>query len=159
MDAHTCARLTVGAMFPDAVGHNLDESLLEVNALRARALGTSAEESVEQLLEILFGASSRLAAYGTLRPGETNHHWLDGIAGTWWDGFVLGETSEADGYPIIRLDPEGDRIPVQVLESKDLPDHWHRLDGLEGVNYRRSLVAVHGGGDVVTVANVYEAIP
>lgn len=140
-------------MFEDG----LDKTLLEVNTLRARVLGTPAEAAVEQLLETLFGASCRLAAYGTLRPGESNHHWLDGIEGTWQDGYVLGELGEADGYPILRLDPRGDRIPVGVFVSAGLPDHWHRLDGFEGTNYRRSLCAVHDDSGGLIVANVYEA--
>lgn len=144
-------------MFPDTLADNLDKTLLKVSDLRERARGTPAEVVVEQLLEALFGASCRLAAYGTLRPGESNHHWLEGIEGTWQDGFVLGSLGEANGYPILRLDPKGERIPVGVFVSPGLPHHWRRLDWLEGSNYRRSLCAVHGDKEGPIVANIYEA--
>ena len=59
------------------------------------------------------------------------------------------------GFPGIVLRPGGQRVPVQVLESDDLPDHWERLDSFEGDQYVRLLVQVHlKDGDYVT-ANIY----
>lgn len=46
------------------------------------------------------------------------------------------------GYPGLKLDPEGDEIAVQVLESPDLPDHWARLDDFEGDAYNRVIAPV-----------------
>lgn len=87
-------------------------------------------------------ANHRLAIYGTLAPGETNHHEISMIEGAWLRGIVRGWLS-ADGwgltfgFPGMRLDPEGDEIHVQVLESADVPDHWDRLDTFEGEEYER----------------------
>jgi gamma-glutamylcyclotransferase (GGCT)/AIG2-like uncharacterized protein YtfP len=85
---------------------------------------------------------SRLATYGTLRPGRPNHHFVSGIAGTWIPGSVRGHMSEggwgsALGYPAIVLDENGPRVGVDVLDSPDLDDHWPRLDDFEGSAYLR----------------------
>ena len=85
-------------------------------------------------------AKHRLAIYGTLAPGETNHHEISMIEGTWLRGTVHGWLSAEGwgltfGFPGMRLDPDGDEIHVQVLESADLPDHWDRLDRFEGEEY------------------------
>ena len=145
--------VSLPAMFVD------DRVLMEVNQVRREARGTGAEAPVERLLEILFGASCRFAAYGTLQPGRQNHHWLDGVHGTWQPGFVHGHVRVIDGYPVLRLDPDGDRVPVGLLTSEQLPAHWPKLDELEGANYRRSLVAVHGEAGPLAVATIYDGAP
>ena len=35
-------------------------------------------------------AEHRLAVYGTLAPGEPNHHQMDGMTGEWIPGVVRG---------------------------------------------------------------------
>ena len=87
-------------------------------------------------------AQHRLAIYGTLAPGETNHHQVSMIDGTWLHGIVRGWLSaegwgQTFGFPGLRLDPSGDVIEVQVLESSALPDHWDRLEAFEGEEYER----------------------
>ena len=47
------------------------------------------------------------------------------------------------GFPALVLDPDGERVAVQVFTSPDLPAHWDRLDAFEGAAYRRSVVTVH----------------
>ncbi|MCA8954485.1 MAG: gamma-glutamylcyclotransferase [Planctomycetes bacterium] len=84
----------------------------------------------------------RLAAYGTLRPGEPNHAWLAGLAGSWEPGVVHGRLDHRDGYPVLTPDKAGEPISVMVFTSLDLPGHWDRLDRLEGANYRRAPVRV-----------------
>lgn len=84
----------------------------------------------------------RLAVYGTLAPGRSNHGQLDGLTGRWIDGWVRGELHEegwgaAYGYPAIVLYDDGSPVSVQVFESNDLPAHWERLDEFEGSAYRR----------------------
>jgi len=88
-----------------------------------------------------------LATYGSLRPGECNHHELAGLSGEWRPGTVAGRLIEkgwgADlGYPAIILAPDGDPVPVQLFVSADLPAHWARLDDFEGDGYRRVAVTV-----------------
>ena len=83
-------------------------------------------------------ASRRLATYGSLAPGRPNHHQLAALGGRWREGHVRG----ALGYPALVLDPDGVDVPVLVLETDDLPDHWARLDEHEGSDYRRVVVTV-----------------
>lgn len=64
------------------------------------------------------------------------------IKGTWRRGTVRGALSaegwgQTFGFPGLKLDPDGEVIEVQVLESADLPDHWDRLDAFEGEEYER----------------------
>ena len=91
--------------------------------------------------------SHRLAVYGTLAPGRANAHELAMLAGTWRTGTVRGDFSEdgwglTGGFPGLRLDPNGDEIPVHILESADLSDHWGRLDAFEGEEYARVVARV-----------------
>ena len=102
-------------------------------------------------------AEHRLATYGTLMPGRVNHHELAGLAGRWVPGHVHGRLLEqgwgaALGYPALVLDPAGPGVPVQVLESRDLPAHWARLDAFEGPGYRRAVAPVHTGDGVLEVS-------
>ena len=90
----------------------------------------------------LLTADHRLAIYGTLAPGERNHHQVSMIKGKWWRGTVRGALSaegwgQTFGFPGLKLDPAGEVIEVQVLEAADLPDHWDRLDAFEGEEYER----------------------
>ena len=94
------------------------------------------------------GADHRLATYGSLAPGRVNHHQLDGLRGSWAQGYVHGRLVAdgwgADlGYPALVLDPDGHAVDVYVFESVDLPDHWARLDTFEGSGYQRVQTTVH----------------
>lgn len=90
---------------------------------------------------------ARLATYGTLSPGQRNHHMLTGMAGDWRQGAVRGWLSAAGwgapvGFPGLVLDPDGPLVQVHVFESLDLPNHWTRLDDFEGDDYRRVVTQV-----------------
>ena len=94
------------------------------------------------------GAVERLATYGTLAPGQPNHHQLDGLRGRWLKGYVNAMLVDAGwgatlGYPALVLDPAGSAIGVDVFESIDLPTHWSRLDTFEGPGYERVVTTVH----------------
>ena len=98
----------------------------------------------------------RLATYGTLSPGRSNHGQLSDLPGRWLVGRVRGSLVDAGwgatlGYPALILDAAGSDVDVDVFESLALPDHWRRLDAFEGPGYRR--VAV----DVATVEGVLPA--
>jgi gamma-glutamylcyclotransferase (GGCT)/AIG2-like uncharacterized protein YtfP len=89
----------------------------------------------------------RLVAYGTLAPGRPNHHQLDGLDGRWLTGQIYGRLLDAGwgaglGYPALILDPDGPAISVHVFDSRDLPDHWSRLDDFEGPGYERVVATV-----------------
>ena len=92
-------------------------------------------------------AHHRLAAYGTLRPGQAHHDEMSGLAGSWRAGVVRGHlhpdgVGPTQGYRALVLDPAGPVVPVDVLESPDLPAHWARIDAFEGEGYRRVVVEV-----------------
>jgi gamma-glutamylcyclotransferase (GGCT)/AIG2-like uncharacterized protein YtfP len=94
------------------------------------------------------GPDTRLATYGSLRPGRVNHHQLATLTGRWRRGTVRGRLDPAGwgarlGYPGLVLDPAGPAVEVDLFESPDLPDHWSRLDEFEGPDYRRAVTQVH----------------
>lgn len=93
------------------------------------------------------GAERRLAVYGSLAPGESNHDQLAGLAGTWTPGIVRGRLDDRGwgarlGFPALRPDPAGPPVAVQVFTSDDLPRHWSRLDAFEGDDYVRVVAEV-----------------
>ena len=116
------------------------------------------------MLASLFRTSNHLAVYGTLAPGAPNHHVLESLSGEWCEGCVRGDLYQSgwgaqQGYPAIRWNPRSRQIPVKLLVSVDLEQHWERLDKLEGREYQRILVPVYTGDKEVAVANIYEARP
>lgn len=91
-------------------------------------------------------AIERLAVYGTLQPGEVNHHEVSMIQGRWFKGTVRGHLlpngwGAALGFPALELDETGPEVAVQILESDQLGSHWSRLDEFEGEGYQRVLVS------------------
>lgn len=99
-------------------------------------------------------AHRRLATYGSLSPGQVNHHELAALKGHWRQGTVKGRLTNSGwgtalGFPGLTLDPSGPLVEVYLFESSDLPDHWSRLDEFEGSGYRRVVTQVHTpGGDL-----------
>ncbi len=106
--------------------------------------------------------ATALAAYGTLAPGEVNHHVLSNIAGRWLDGTVLGYQFEitwgdAEGYDGFFPDRSGHRVPVSILVSDQLDRHWGRIDRFEGRGYDRRPIEVleRDGETVIGEASIY----
>ena len=139
----------------------------ELDALLARLDRGRAEgaplASLERQIEQRYGASRRLAVYGSLAPGESNHHVVAPLGGTWRPGWVRGQLlsegwGSAIGYPGMRWDPAAERVAVRLLSSTGLPSFWARLDAFEGSDYLRILVPVRNAGDeLLAVANLYAA--
>lgn len=82
------------------------------------------------------------------------------MRGTWTDAYVRGRLHASgwgmtSGYPGLIPDERGERIPVKLLSSPDLPAHWQRLDDFEGPDYRRVLIPVEDERGVFAIANVY----
>jgi gamma-glutamylcyclotransferase (GGCT)/AIG2-like uncharacterized protein YtfP len=102
--------------------------------------------------------NTRLAAYGTLAPGESNHAMLADLPGTWVKGTVEGVRFMANGFPACVWRPGNGQVHVSVLTSSALPAHWARLDEFEGDDYRRILVPVTLASGGILVANLYEYI-
>ncbi|MBB5849830.1 4a-hydroxytetrahydrobiopterin dehydratase [Micrococcus endophyticus] len=118
-------------------------------------------------------APTALAAYGTLAPGRSNAHVMDGVRGPWTPGTVRGVlhasgAGAATGYPgVVLATPAAAEhpaaqiadVPAQLLVSVDLPDHWDRLDAFEGAGYRRVPAVVALDDDAVRPAYLYELVP
>lgn len=90
---------------------------------------------------------TRLAVYGTLAPGKSNHDQVASLNGTWRAGTVNGRLLQKgwafeQGYPAIVLEADGPLVAVQLFESLDLPANWNRLDEFEGAEYRRVVTVV-----------------
>ena len=140
-------------------------AMLVVNELREAGPGVADEEweEYENLFSGSFQADRHLAAYGTLIPGGESHAVVAAIPGRWVGGVHVhgdlhpGGWGAAEGSPGFVFRPKGPRVPVKMLLSDDLPSHWKRLDEFEGGQYRRILVPVLRGEELVTVANLYEA--
>jgi gamma-glutamylcyclotransferase (GGCT)/AIG2-like uncharacterized protein YtfP len=94
----------------------------------------------------------RLFVYGTLCPGEPNHHLLAGVAGRWSRASVRGHVHPEGwgatlGYPALILDPGADPVDGHLLESDELDELWPMLDEFEGDEYRRVIARVeHSDG-------------
>ena len=125
----------------------------------------------ERQLDVLFRTSHTLAVYGTLSPGQPNHHVLEPFGGKWTDGVIEGDLLQegwaADlGYPGFRPRVGGAAMAVQVLTTPSLATAWPTLDRFEGPEYQRILVPVFstdigpgqaGERRLYTVANLYAA--
>lgn len=137
----------------------LAETLMAINAGRAAAPAPGSDP-LEHEVEERFGASRRFAVYGSLAPGEANHHVIVDLPGTWEDGVVTGilrtPAERAPGFPALCWRAGGPPVPARLLVSDALPAHWGRLDAFEGDGYRRILVPVHSAdGALIAVANLY----
>lgn len=93
------------------------------------------------------GIDNFLATYGTLAPGQPNHHQLASLSGVWMTGSVKGRLvnkgwGAALGYPALVPDDAGYRVDVHMFVSSDLPSVWARLDAFEGNEYQRVAIQV-----------------
>ena len=133
------------------------------------ALRAYLEPVLERLVEALLDhPERRLAAYGSLLPGENNHHHVAMLVGRWVGGTVEGTLHDRgwgarEGYPGFVSGVPGDRVAVKVFESLSLPAAWDRLDAFEGAAYRRILAPVEmrtgtgaGADTECRVCNIYE---
>src|SRR5215213_8816166 len=131
--------------------------------------GGSDARHAERHLDDIFETSHTLAVYGTLAPGQPNHHVVMPLGGEWTDGLIEGDLLPmgwgADlGYPGLRPRGGGDAVAVQVLSAPLLASAWPTLDRFEGPGYERILVPVFdremgpgqaGEQRLHTVANLY----
>jgi gamma-glutamylcyclotransferase (GGCT)/AIG2-like uncharacterized protein YtfP len=133
--------------------------VVEDSALERALAVINSSGGFDGVLDALFDSpQTRLAAYGTLRPGESNHTLVANLDGAWVDGTVQGVRFIANDYPAFLWRPGGAEVPVSVLTSAALPAHWARLDDFEGPEYRRILVPVSLPNGTALVANLYQYI-
>ena len=122
-------------------------------------------DGAEERIEAHFQTRHLLAVYGTLAPGQPNHHVVAPLGGEWTDGVIEGDLfrvgwGAALGYPGFRPRTGGGEVAVKVLRTPALEAAWPELDRFEGPGYRRILVPVFrptGGRTLYTVANLYAA--
>lgn len=151
----------------------LAEVLRLVDAANAARWGPGASPGIvdaadaERRLDARFRIRRTLAVYGTLAPGEPNHHVVAPLGGAWTDGVIEGDLhpvgwGAALGYPAFRPRPGGPAVAVHVLTAPKLEAAWPELDRFEGPGYRRILVPVFSPGPpgarrLHAVANLYAA--
>lgn len=133
----------------------------------AGAAGTATKENtacaravllLRPVIELLFdNPSHRLAVYGSLRPGQTNHYMVANIDGKWSTGIVTGAVRDIDGRPAFKWLLAGTQVPVEVLHSEQLPQNFERLDKFQEAKYTRVLVPV-SFEDEIAVCNLYESV-
>ncbi len=107
-----------------------------------------------RLEDLLGGPARRLAVYGTLAPGEENHHVIAPAGGTWRAVEIEGSMGRWGPYPVFEWTTPGVRIPAMLVESATLAEHWARLDEFETDYYARYLVPCIDG-ELVRVTNCY----
>ena len=98
--------------------------------------------------------SRKLVAYGTLAPGQPNHHVIEEIGGAWTRCVVRGSVQFERGFPVLTWNPSGGELEAHLLISGDLPKAWSRIDSFEGSGYKRHLIPSTANGEVI-VSNVY----
>src|SRR3990172_1792972 len=125
-------------------------------ARRSHRGGAVGARDAEEALERAFGCSQRLAVYGTLAPGESNHHLLAACPGPWVLGAVHGRRAMRE-HPVFTYDPTAPLVPVHLLTSPGLAQRWAQLDAFESPTHRRILVPVFAGERLLAVASLYEA--
>ena len=102
----------------------------------------------------------RLFVYGTLAPGRSNAHVLEGVSGTWESATVRGRLlpegwGAAAGFPAIVLDEDEPEVDGLLFSSEELGEHWERLDLFEGEGYDRVLTPVRLGSHGEVPAYIY----
>ena len=119
--------------------------------------------SLPHIEDLIRGADTKLFSYGTLQPGQQNHHMLKNLPGYWRDGFVFGELQHsgwgsAFGFPVLTLNYSSQKPKVygKLFTSAGLPDYWQTLDDFEGDDYIRLLTLVYTiPHESFTIASVY----
>jgi len=86
---------------------SLSEVWRLVDAANAARRQSDASGDAERWLDDHFGTGHTLAVYGTLAPGQPNHHVLAPLGGEWTDGLIEGDLiplgwGAALGYPGFR---------------------------------------------------------
>ncbi|MEU1607822.1 gamma-glutamylcyclotransferase family protein [Micromonospora matsumotoense] len=122
---------------------------------RNQAVGRIVLPILETIVDVVLGRPShRLAAYGTLRPGQPNQDKV-GVAGEWAEITLTGQLWTQHSLPAFMVKVPSEKIPAALFTSAELPTIWPRLDDFEGRNYERRLGLYECEG-IVGVANVYE---
>lgn len=90
---------------------------------------------------------NKLVCYGTLCPGEANHHVLGAAGQGHWQpctvrahmGQIGSYMGDVGPFKIITLDESAAPVPMQMLTSDQLGEMWPAIDAFEGQAYQRVL--------------------
>lgn len=107
---------------------------------------------------------NRLFIYGTLAPGESNEHFLNGLNGNWQKAYVNGRLYKngigpTRGYPALMLDENSKPIQGQLFHSDALHTLWYMLDKFEGEGYMRVVCNVRLEDNTIIDAYIYALDP
>jgi len=105
-----------------------------------------------------------LIVYGSLAPGEANHHIISHIEGIWYKALIKGKILDngwatRTGYPEFRrAETDSGHVEVLAFVSEDLHKHWDHIDEFEGTErYKRSTISCELENGKVVDAFIYEA--
>lgn len=103
----------------------------------------------------------RLVVYGSLAPGEVNHHALgEAGRGHWQPCIVKAQMGMIGPWKILSLDDGAGWIEAQLLTSPHLPAIWQALDEFEGQAYKRVIcTADTASGPVEAYVYVATGLP
>lgn len=133
------------------------DKIIRINRQRVGLEAT--DDKLDQQFSSSSGASTRLVAYGRMRPGGPDEHYLKDLDGTWCDvtfpGYIQSTgVCTIDSCPGLAWTPTGTWNDGFELVADALRDHWTILDAKEGADYARLLTPVRSrSGD--SVANIY----
>lgn len=139
---------------------SLEHWLERANHARRAAIALDAE--VQLCIDVCLGAGRSLAVYGSLAPGQINHHLLSGLRADWSTAEVEAVPVQRgwgvrQGFAALQWSPGASRQAVHVVRSEDLASLWPELDAFEGADYVRTFVPLWHESDLVGVANLYSA--
>ncbi len=133
------------------------EPLQQLVALNPSVMKHDPAQVQELLLDMLLDRpSTKLIAYGSLAPGQSNHSVVSDLKGQWQACVIRGTMSHKDGWLVYSWDPAGPDHNATLFTSNGLPGQWPRIDRFEGADYRRRLVPAQTQGGL-TVGYAYTA--
>ena len=134
-----------------------NEQVQHLVAPDPRIMNHDAAQAQDLLLDMLLDRpSTKLIAYGSLAPGQSNHSVVSDLQGQWQACVIRGTMGHKDGWLVFSWDPAGSDQNASLFTSNDLPGHWPRIDQFEGADYRRRLVTAQTQGGL-TVGYAYTA--
>ncbi|MBK8099098.1 MAG: gamma-glutamylcyclotransferase [Planctomycetes bacterium] len=132
--------------------------LLRVNVLRhgpRSAAATAWLTDTEARLARDHHTDHHLLVYGSLAPGECNHHRVEPWGGVWSYATVPG-TIVQRRWKEFSWQPDGPPLPMRLLTTPS-PIDWRDLDEFEADEDYRRIIVLAATDHGPLLGNVYEA--